>query len=363
MKYDKTQIDSQADSSASEKPKKKKSKAKKYFLSGAFLVILMAVTFYVIFKDTSIGEIWAVLKNVNIYYALAGILAMIGFIIFQGVVIGLSAKCLQTKLSPWEMLQYSFVSFFYSGITPSAIGGQPMQFYHMCRDRMSPSKATLVLFITNMAYQFVIVVLGLLMFFTKLQYISKVNSSIIILFFLGLSVNVFILLILFGMMFSENLLRRILEGAISLLCKIRLIKDREKALKSIANYLDEFKSGIELIKANGKRFSLILLSTMAHFILYHMVPYFVYRAFGFSSYSIFDFIAISAVLYVAINLFPLPGSVGAAESGFVLLFTSFFGSTIMPAMLLSRFISFYTMMIISGALSAFAQLRRPYNLS
>ena len=349
--------------SISGKPENKKNKAKNYIFSGVFLIALMAITFYVIFKDNSIGDIWAVLKTVKLSYAFAGILGMMGFIIFQGIVIGLSAECLKTKLTPWEMLQYSFVSFFYSGITPSAVGGQPMQFYHMCRDRMSPSNATLVLFITNMAYQMVIVILGLLMFFTKLHYIVSVNRTIIILFFLGLSVNVFILLILFGVMFSENLLKKILYGAVTFLSKIKIIKDREKATKSIENYLLEFESGVDLIKNNGKRFVLILLSTSAHFLLYHMIPYFVYRAFGFSASTCFNMVAISSVLYVAINLFPLPGSVGAAESGFVMLFGPYFAKTILPAMLLSRFINFYTMIIISGIFSAFAQLRKPYNLS
>ena len=358
-----TNCDNASDFTSSEKSKKEKSSRGKYLLSGAFLIVLMAVTFYVIFKDTSIDEIWSLLKNVSLPYVFAGMLSMLGFIVFQGIVIGLSAQCIKTKLTPWEMLQYSFVSFFYSGITPSAIGGQPMQFYHMCRDRMGPSRATLVLFVTNMAYQFVIVVFGLLMFFTKLKYIISISSTIIIFFFLGLSVNLFILLILFGVMFSENLLRRILKGGVSFFSKIKIIKNQEKALSGIENYLDEFKSGVELIKANGKRFVLILLSTAAHFLLYHMIPFFVYRAFGLPGHTCFDLVAISAVLYVAINLFPLPGSVGAAESGFVMLFGPLFGKTVLTAMLLSRFINFYTMMIFSGIFSAYSQLRKPYNLS
>ena len=346
-----------------DEPDKKKSKRSKYLLSGAFLILLMAITFYVIFKDTSIDEIWSLLKNVSLPFVFAGILAMLGFIIFQGIVIGLSAQCIKIRLTPWQMLQYSFVSFFYSGITPSSVGGQPMQFYHMCRDKISPSKATLVLFVTNMTYQIVILVLGLIMFFTKLKFILSVHSAIVILFFLGLSVNLFILLILMGVMFSENLLKRILHAVVIFLSKIKLIKKPEKAMRSIGVYLEEYKSGIALIKANGKRFLLILLSTIAHFLLYHMIPYFVYRAFGFSDYSLFDFIAISSVMYIAVALFPLPGAVGAAESGFVVLFGPLFGNTILAAMLLSRFINFYTMMILSGAFSAYSQLRKPYNLS
>ena len=214
-----------------------------------------------------------------------------------------------------------------------------------------------------MAYQIVIVVLGLLMFFFKVNFIASVSRTIIVLFFLGLSLNLLILLILLGTIFSENLLRKILNKALSFLSKIKLIKNREKAQASIDDYLEEFKDGVELIKANGKRFTLILISTAAHFLLYHLVPFFVYKAFGLSGASIIDLVAISAILYVALNLFPLPGSMGAAEGGFVILFGPIFGQAAVPAMLLSRFINFYTMLIFSGVFSAYSQLRKPYDLT
>ncbi len=348
--------------SAAEIPEKK-NKRRNYLLSGAFLIVLMSLTFYYIFKDNSINDIWAMLKNAKLSYAIAGVLSMLGFIVFQGIVINLSAQCVKIKLTLWEMMQYSFVSFFYSGITPSAVGGQPMQFYHMSRDKISAPKATLILFVTNLTYQIVIVVLGLFMFIAKYSFVAKVNSTVIILFFLGLSVNLFILLIIVGALLSENLLRKVLNGCVSFLCKIKIIKRPSRARRSIEVYLEEFKSGVELLKKNKGRFYLILLSTSAHFLLYHMIPFFVYRALGFTGYSVFDFVAISAILYVGINMFPLPGSVGAAESGFVILFGPLFGSTILAAMLLTRFINFYTMLLLSGGVSAYAQLRKPYNLS
>ena len=351
-----------SDFSTAEAPKKK-NKLRNYLLSGAFLVVLMSLTFYVVFKDHSINDIWSVLKNGKAEYVIAGVLSMLGFFLFQGIVIDLSAQCVKIKLTPWEMMQYSFISFFYSGITPSAVGGQPMQFYHMSRDKISAPKATLILFITNLTYQIVIVVLGLVMFIAKYTFVAKVNSTVIVLFFLGLSVNLFILLIIVCALLSENLFRKVLNGFVSFLCKIKIIKRPSKARKSIEAYLEEFKSGTKLLKQNKGRFFLILLSTSAHFLLYHLIPFFVYRTLGFTGHSMFDFVAISAILFVAINMFPLPGSVGAAESGFVILFGPLFGSTTLAAMLLARFINFYTMIILSGCISAYAQLRKPYNLS
>jgi len=346
-----------------EEPQKKKGSAKKYLLSGAFLIALMAVTFYVIFRDTSIQDIWDLLKDVRLPFVFAGILSMLAYITVQGLIIGLAAKCIHVNLRLTQMLQYSFIGFFYSGITPSSTGGQPMQVYHMCRDRLSPSRTTLVMFITNIAYQLAVVLIGLLAFFFKMKYIAGIHGGIIAVFFVGLSINLFILFILAGVLFSENTLKKMLSGIVAFLCRIRIIKKPDKALRSIEKYLEEFEEGVKLIRANRKRFILTLLATLLQFLFYHLIPYFVYRAFGFSEYSFVDFIAIGAVLYVAVSMFPLPGAVGAAESGFVLLFGTLFGKAIMPAMLLSRFITFYTMMLVSGVISAYAQLRRPYNLS
>jgi uncharacterized membrane protein YbhN (UPF0104 family) len=49
---------------------------------------------------------------------------------------------------------------------------------------------------------------------------------------------------------------------------------------------------------------------------------------------------------------PLPGSAGASETGFVTIFRVLFQSSlIVPAMLLSRLMSFYVILLISGVIS------------
>ncbi|PKM72364.1 MAG: hypothetical protein CVU91_10215 [Firmicutes bacterium HGW-Firmicutes-16] len=348
---------------AAEEPAKKKGSAKKYVLSGAFLAVLMAVTFYIIFRDTSIDEVWSLLKTVRLPFVYAGMLSILAYISVQAFIIGMAAACIHIKLKPWEMLQYSFAGFFYSGVTPSSTGGQPMQVYHMCRDRLSASKTTLVMFVTNITYQFAVVLIGVIAFCFKLNYIASIHGGIIAVFIIGLSINLGMLLFLAGVLFSENTLKKALRGIVSFLCRIRIIKKPEKALRIINKYLEEFEEGVKLIKANRGRFLITLLASILQFLFYHAVPYFVYKAFGLTGYTFIDFLSISAFLYVAVSMFPLPGAVGAAESGFVLLFGPLFGKMILPAMLLSRFISYYTMLLLSGVISAFAQLRKPYNLT
>ena len=51
----------------------------------------------------------------------------------------------------------------------------------------------------------------------------------------------------------------------------------------------------------------------------------------------------------------------AAESGFLLLFKPMFASLVLPAMLLSRFMSFYVLLVVCGIACAYVHFRKPHN--
>lgn len=340
-------------------PKKKKTK---YLVSLAFMAVLIAVTFYIIFKERTIEDVFKVLKEVKLPYIGAGVVSMLMSLVVQGLIIGMAAKCIQLRMRMREMLQYSFVGFFYSAITPSSTGGQPMQFFYMVRDGIHISKTTLILFITNITYQLSVVLLGLVMIIYKWDFVAGIDKNLFILFFIGLAVNFFMLLLLVGVMFSERVLSGLLKGGVRLLAKIRIIKNPEKALAGLDKYISEVKAGVAIIKENPKRFVGIACVTLLQLLLYHLVPYFVYKAFGFTEFGWMDFLATSAIVYVSVSFMPLPGSVGASESGFVLILRPLFQASILPGMLLSRFINFYTMLIISAAVSLYVQLRKPYKI-
>jgi len=80
---------------------------------------------------------------------------------------------------------------------------------------------------------------------------------------------------------------------------------------------------------------------------------------GLSGYSVLDMIALQAVLVVAVSSLPLPGAVGASESVFLQLSVGIFTAALAPAgVLLSRGISFYAMLLLSGGFTAVFSLCR-----
>lgn len=340
-----------------------KKKLKKYIFSVLFMLVLIAITLYSIFKDNSASEILGALRSVDLRWLLTGVFAMLVCRICQGLAIGMSARCIGRKLTFLEMLQYAFVGVFYSGITPSSSGGQPMQFFYMCRDRMSVSGTTLVLFTTNITFQLSLVIVGITMLIYKWGYISETANGFFALFFIGFFMHFGMLLLLAAVMLSENALKRLINGGVNLLARLRIIKDTEKAHTGVEKYISEVKRGVELIRANPWRFTVILIVTLGQVLTYHLVPFFVYKSFGADvGFSLMDIVSISAVLFISVSFMPLPGTVGVAERGFVVLFRAVYPGHVLAATLLSRFINFYLMLAVGGVISAYIQLRKPHNI-
>lgn len=103
---------------------------------------------------------------------------------------------------------------------------------------------------------------------------------------------------------------------------------------------------------------MLLLLTAAQLTALFAVPYVVYLAFGLRGEGLPIFLGTQALVTLAVSSLPLPGAVGPAESGFVRAFTPLFGAGLVtPAMLVSRGISFYVFLLISGCVTLAVHLR------
>ena len=91
-----------------------------------------------------------------------------------------------------------------------------------------------------------------------------------------------------------------------------------------------------------------LITTVIQLLAYYSVTYWIYLAFGLNSYNIWQILTLQAVLYATVSGIPSPGSVGVSEGGFLGIFKKAFPeATISSAMLLSRGINFYLLILIS----------------
>ena len=96
-------------------------------------------------------------------------------------------------------------------------------------------------------------------------------------------------------------------------------------------------------------FAKTLTTTLVQIMAMYSVPFLVYKGFGLGDFNVLEVIALQAVLYVAVSALPLPGALGVSESAFMILFRTMFPAGILSsAMVLSRGISFYLFVLVTG---------------
>ena len=83
--------------------------------------------------------------------------------------------------------------------------------------------------------------------------------------------------------------------------------------------------------------------------------YFVYRAFGLQGVSAMTILLLQAAISISVDMLPLPGGMGISEKLFLTIFVPVFtGHLLLPGMILSRGLSYYTELLLSALLTLYA---------
>ena len=340
----------------------KRSSKKLRLISTLFMLVLIAVTLYIIFRDTSLTQFWSAVQSSDPLWLLAALGAAVFASLMFGVALHLALRVLYGKpISLLRNIGFGYIGQYYTAVTPAGIAGQPMQLYYMLAYGVEVSFASLALLLVNAAHQLVVLLIPTVLFPFRAGLILENLGAFLWLFILGSLINIGLILFLLFAMFSKSFAGRIVHRVISLLTKLHIVKHPERIEKRVSEQIALYQKGAEVFKAHkwllfGELFSYILLLGSQF-----VIPYFIYRAFHLTAFGMIDFIALQSVLYLAVCFLPIPGSAGASESGFVQLFRVLFQSAlIVPAMLLSRVASFYFILILSGAVSLAMQLVLSY---
>ena len=306
---------------------------------------LIVFTFWFIFKDQDINELFRVITSVDIKYVFLGILLMLCYYLMESynirsLLIALGDK----KISIFRGLKYTLIGFFFSAITPAATGGQPVEIYYMTKDKISGANATMALLIQLCGFQISTLTLGLL---SALLNPSLLSNGLVWFFILGFAINGIALAIMLVCVFSKRLTNKATKVLFKLLKKIN-VKDLDVKKLKMQNAINQYNDSSKFIKEHKLEFVKAVCRVFIQIIIYYSIPLCVYKAFGLSSHSLIEVFAMQAVLYTTVSGLPLPGSIGVSETIFLKIFGVAFGEKLLSgAMLLSRGISFYFYVIVS----------------
>ena len=324
----------------------------KYITSAAIMLILMLITFYIILKDGAISGIVSTFLNANLFYVFLGLFIMLLYSSCEAANIYILIHSLGGNPNPLACLKYAYIGFYFSAITPSSTGGQPAQIYFMQKDGINLSHSTLSLMIMLMMYQFVSLLYTIFILAFKSAFIIQSLNGIWILFVYGIIINISMIGIITGLIFSPKSVDKFIAWCISLLSKIRIIKNIGKVTDSVQNFMKDYHKSATFIRSNPSIIFKVLPVSFLQVTFLYSIPYVVYLAFSYTNVNLVDVFALQSILSVSVSSLPLPGAVGASEGSFLTLFNVLSsGALLTSVMLLTRLINFYIPLVISGAVS------------
>ena len=97
-----------------------------------FMLVLIAVTLFVIFRDTSLGEMWSAVQTSDPLWLAAALGASLFASLMFGVALHLALRVLYGKpISLLRNIGFGYIGQYYTSVTPAGVAGQPMQLYYM----------------------------------------------------------------------------------------------------------------------------------------------------------------------------------------------------------------------------------------
>lgn len=325
--------------------------------NGLFLAIVFILTLWSVFHDENLEQVLEFLATADPVCIAPGIVCVILFILGESVVICYLLRVLGTKVRFSHCCLYSFIGFFYSCITPSASGGQPMQVVAMRKDKIPVAVSTVVLAIVTITYKLVLVLVGALVLLIRppmlMTYLEPVESII----YLGMVLNAACITALLLLVFHPNLVRRLAEKLFGMLHQFRPFRKLQTKKDWLEHVIGQYETSAEFYRTHHQVIVKVFLITLLQRCLLFLVTWFTYRSFSLSGHSLPLIVTLQAMISVAVDMLPLPGGMGISENLFLEIFQPVFGEDlVLPGMMISRGISYYTQLIISAVMTMLAPL-------
>ncbi|MBO6140969.1 MAG: flippase-like domain-containing protein [Ruminococcus sp.] len=309
------------------------------------------MVFRIFFGNREIGDIIEDVKRADTRWTVLGLFVIVAFVCCESWIFHYMLRIYKIRVSMFRCIRYSFIGFFFSCITPSASGGQPMQIVYMKRDGIKIGYSTLITWIVTICYKSALVILGTVFLIFKRDYCEAALGDWRWLLILGYVLNVGLLAGMIFVLFKPLYARTLGIKIVNLLTAIKLIKNSEKYIMKVSRITKNYSIGADYVKKNFRVVVNVMLISFLQRVLLSSITFIVYKAFGLSGESFFTIIAVQTVIGIMVEMMPLPGAAGISEACFMVLFEGIFGCQLKSAMLLSRGISFYALLIISGVIT------------
>ncbi len=320
-----------------EQPKKKKNSTIKYIIN-IVIVLVLTVVALVVSLGQDFQESFRILGRTRIEWLMIMLLIMVGLSLLRALILFCFARLYTRDYRYYKAVLVESIGNFYSAVTPGATGGQVMEAYFFKKQGIHISNAVSMLAMYSIVYQVVLITFGLLSFGMKFQILNDIayvhfdlgfvefNLSIWLLTIIGFLLNIGVIFLVFMMAFWKRFHNFVMGPIVSLLNKIRLVRDPDKTRERLRVQVENFKIEFRRLWSNIPFTILVTVLFVGLFFLKFSMPFFAGKALGNQgtgaswSTGFWDSIFLSNYHQMVTGLIPIPGSAGISEYFFTQLF-------------------------------------------
>lgn len=323
-----------------------------------FLLVCFLLTMYYVLRGEDLHDIIFYMKQANAAYWFVGVLLVIGFIFSEALIINYLLRTLDIKAKFINCCYYSFIGYFVSCITPSASGGQPAQALLMKKTGIPYHLSTVVLLVVTISYKLVLIIYGALVIIFRPAEIMKYMEGSMAWVYLGMFLNILIVGFMLLLAFKPMITKHMVMGIISIIGRIWKSPRVEAYGKKVSISMDNFVIKSEYLFTHKKAMGTTLAITFAQRTLLFLITYLVCLSFNSNGVGLVNTTVIQGLISVAVDMLPLPGGMGISEHLFLTVFENILEPRVnVPAMIVSRGLSYYTQLLISAIMSGIAYIK------
>ena len=317
---------------------------------------LLALTVYAVFHGEDLGAVREAIRDCDGRWLIPAVGCVVVFIGGESVIIRLLLRSGGYRLGAWRCFLVSSAGFFFSAVTPSAGGGQPMQVYFLSREKVPVPVAAVTLMAVTITYKLVLVIVGLGALAMGWDFLHRHFGGAMFFFWLGLALTVGFTVLLLILVFHPHLARVAMDGGHRLLERLHILRKKESRREKLLQAMERYHATAAYFRTHMGLLAFVLALTFVQRFALFTVPWLVYRAMGLTGYTWQALALLQALISVAADMLPLPGGMGVTEGLFLTVFAPVFGELALPAMVLSRGAEFYCRLLLSAAFTAVAFL-------
>lgn len=324
-------------------PEKKKIPWGMIYIAATVIALILFGVF-----NREFGNVFYTITHLTAGFLAAAILVTVVYFFFEGGIIRLLMQSQDVPMTIAASMKIGLIGIYYSYITPSSTGGQPMQAAYLRRDKIPVGLSTAVLIMKFFCFQCAFVLCSVFSFVFMYDKIASDNPGILPFIILGLTINGGSILF-FGSMFFRPVLGALCRFAKWLAGRFKRLSARFRVAETIDKFQADFGSCAENFRGKRKSVVLGILLSVPQFILQMSVLYFVFRSFGYREPGFLEIFAMQSLLQVSVSFMPMPGASGAQEIGFSNFLRGYFvNNDLYAAVMVWRFFTYY-LVVIAGA--------------